>query len=294
LKAYAGSTLTRAGQRLLGTGAGIAVGVGIMGLATTAPARAVMASAALFLTIAVLPLNYGLAIFFLSVGIVPLEAELVGAVGPEVGLLRLLDTLVGGALALGGGYLLWPSFERWSLPALLSATLSSMARYSDLVLGLYAGSPAEHDVLEDARRRVGVDTTNVQAALQRVVSELAREPAYLDACLLAVTTLQRLFVSLTALREIRAKTAAPRDVAPLRECTRRALEEMGAALAAGRPAHPIPPIAAPSRTHGADDTGRNQRLLAYEMERVAWQVRTLETAVGRMVGAAIVAERPLH
>jgi len=89
LKPYAGSTLTRAGQRLFGTGAGIAVGVGIMAFATTASARAVLASAAIFLTLAVLPLNYGLAIFFLSVGIVPLEAQLVGAVGPEVELLRI-------------------------------------------------------------------------------------------------------------------------------------------------------------------------------------------------------------
>src|SRR6266702_3442601 len=113
-----------------------------MALAATAPARAAMASAALFLAIAVLPINYGLAIFFLSVGIVPFEAELVDGAGPEVGMLRLLDTLVGGALALGGGYLLWPSFERRSLPALISATLSSIARYADLVLGRYAGNPA--------------------------------------------------------------------------------------------------------------------------------------------------------
>jgi len=89
LKPYAGSTLTRAGQRLFGTGAGIAVGVGIMAFATTASARTVLASAAIFLTLAVLPLKYGLAIFFLSVGIVPLEAQLVGAVGPEVELLRI-------------------------------------------------------------------------------------------------------------------------------------------------------------------------------------------------------------
>jgi len=286
LKPYAGSTLTRAGQRLFGTGAGIAVGVGIMAFATIAFARAVLASAAMFLTLAVLPLNYGLAIFFLSVGIVPLEAQLVGAVGPEVGLLRLLDTLVGGALALGGGYLLWPSFERRSLPALISATLSSMARYADLVLGLYAGSPVEYDVLEEARRRVGIDTTNVQAALQRVVSELVREPAYLDACLVAVATLQRLFVTLTALREIRSTVDASPDVVPLREYARRVLEELAATLAAGRPAHPIPTIAVPSRAHAPDDVGRRHRLLGYEIERVTWQVRTLEAAVGRMVGPA--------
>ena len=285
LKPYAGSTLTRAGQRLFGTGAGITVGVGIMAFATTASARAVLASAAIFLTLAVLPLNYGLAIFFLSVGIVPLEAQLVGAVGPEVGLLRLLDTLVGGALALGGGYLLWPSFERRSLPALISATLSSMARYADLVLGLYARGPVEYDVLEGARRRVGVDTTNVQAALQRVASELAREPAYLAACLLAIATLQRLFVSLTALREIRSKVDAARDVAALREYARRVLEELAARLTAGRPAHPIPTIAMPLRTHAPDDASRH-RLLAYEIERVTLQVRTLEAAVGRMVGPA--------
>jgi uncharacterized membrane protein YccC len=204
LKPYAGSTLQRAVERLLGTAAGIVVGMALMALAGSDAARALLTLAAFFGSLAALPLNYGLAIAFLSVGLVPFEALLVGAAVPEIGVLRLLATLVGGALALGGGFLLWPSFERGSLPGLIATSLASMARYADLVLALHAGAPGHPERLAAQRQRAGVDLSNAQAALQRVAGEVGRKPADLLACLLAIATLQRLFVSLTAVREMAA------------------------------------------------------------------------------------------
>ena len=204
LKPYAGSTLQRAVERLLGTAAGIALGMALMALAGSDAARALLTLAAFFGSLAALPLNYGLAIAFLSVGLVPFEALLVGAAVPEIGALRLLATLVGGVLALGGGFLLWPSFERGSLPGLIATSLASMTRYADLVLALHAGDPGNPERLAAQRQRAGVDLSNAQAALQRVAGEVGRKPADLLACLLAIATLQRLFVSLTAVREMAA------------------------------------------------------------------------------------------
>src|SRR5262249_33814563 len=134
LKPYAGSTLIRAGQRLASTVAGVAAGVLVLELARAPLAREAAIAAAFFAAIAALPLNYALAIFFLSIGVVPLEAMLGGEVSWQIGLLRVAYTVAGGALALAGGFLLWPSFERQSLPATIAASLRSMASYADRVL----------------------------------------------------------------------------------------------------------------------------------------------------------------
>src|SRR5215470_17968146 len=131
LKPFAGSTFTRGGQRIAGTLAGVTVGLLAVSVADGPLARIALAGGAFFATIAVLPLNYALVVFFLSAGIVPFEELLGGPTDTRVGMLRVLYTLAGGALALAGGYLVWPSFERKSLPALLSAALRSMARYAD-------------------------------------------------------------------------------------------------------------------------------------------------------------------
>jgi uncharacterized membrane protein YccC len=278
LRPYAGSTLQRAVERLLGTAAGIVVGMALMALAGSDAARALLTLAAFFGSLAVLPLNYGLAIGFLSVGLVPFEALLVGAAVPEIGALRLLSTLVGGALALAGGFLLWPSFERGSLPSLIATSLASLARYADLVLALHAGAPGNPERLAAQRQRVGVDLSNAQATLQRVVGEHGHKPADLFACLIAIATLQRLFVSLTAVREVAAAAEACPALAQLRAGSVAALAELAETLAAGRRG---PPAALPSPGPG-QAPGAADPLLAYEIERITLQIATLRTACARL------------
>ena len=108
--------------------------------------------------------------------------------------------MAGGVLALAGGFLLWPSFERQSLPAAIAASLGSMARYADRVLAAPAADAAPAALLEAEHGRAGVDTTNLQATFQRVVAEPGESRERLEASLLAVVTLQRMLVSLNALR----------------------------------------------------------------------------------------------
>lgn len=200
LKPYAGSTLIRAGQRLAGAITGVAVGVPVLQLDAAPLAKGAVSAAAFFATIAVLPLNYGAAIFFLSVGIVPFEAMLGGETSWQIGLLRVAYTCAGGALA--GGYLLWPSFERRSGPTAITATLRSMALYAYCVLAVPAGDAPSPALVETAHRHAGLDTTNQQAAFQRVAAEPGENRERLEASLLAVVTLQRLLLSFNALREL--------------------------------------------------------------------------------------------
>src|SRR5262249_34476763 len=150
---------TRGAQRISGTLAGVAAGVLSLHWTAAPLARIAVSSAAFFATIAVIPLNYALVVFFLSVGIVPFE----GLLGPEtdaqVGMLRVVNTLAGGALALAGGYLLWPSSERKSLPALMSAALRSIVPYANRVLVTAGGGPSSPLLLEAAGRQAGLDNT---------------------------------------------------------------------------------------------------------------------------------------
>ena len=198
LKPYAGTTFTRGAQRLTGTFAGVAVGLVVSAMISGWAAQAVAVASAFFLLLAVLPINYTWAIFFLSAGVVPFEAMLTGSVESQIGLFRIVNTAVGGALAMVGGWLLWLSSEVGTLQPTTAATMRAMAHYAACIIGAFA---AEAD-LEQAHRQAGLMNSNLQAVFQRTMRELDREPARFQGYLLTVTMLQRLLVSLNTLRVI--------------------------------------------------------------------------------------------
>ena len=198
LKPYAGTTFTRGAQRLTGTFAGVAVGLVVSAMISGWAAQAVAVASAFFLLLAVLPINYTWAIFFLSAGVVPFEAMLTGSVESQIGLFRIVNTAVGGALAMVGGWLLWLSSEVGTLQPMTAATMRAMAHYAACIIGAFA---AEAD-LEQAHRQAGLMNSNLQAVFQRTMRELDGEPARFQGYLLTVTMLQRLLVSLNTLRVI--------------------------------------------------------------------------------------------
>lgn len=292
LKPYAGSTLTRAGQRLTGTIAGVSAGVLLEHALADPTARGMASAVAFFATLAVLPLNYAFAIFFLSAGIVPFEGLLGARAEWQVGMLRILDTCIGGALALAGGYLLWPSFERRSFPAMLAAALTSTARYADRVLAGPAGDAVSATDVEAAHRQAGVDNTNLQASFQRVVAEPGADAARLQAALVAVVALQRMLLSLNALREL-SSAGEPRDWARLRDLVRRGLGDLPIALAqVGAPAPGAVRAVDRVAPEVADGTTRRDHVLALEADRVAWQIGMLRRAVGQIGAAGLERETP--
>jgi uncharacterized membrane protein YccC len=266
LKPYAGATLARTVQRLVGTSAGILVGSAIMPLLHGPQAEFAALGIAFFWMMAVLPFNYSLAIFFLSAGLIPFEHFLTPGLDRNVALLRLAGTLVGAVLAIVGGHLLWPNFERKTLPALLRASLRSMAAYADRVLGR-----ADQDSFEAAHRKAGLDTTNLQAAIQRTASEIDGDAGSLAAIVLAATALQRMFVSLNAVVNAPPAPAAPAAMARFRAALVPSLE----ALASG--GDPSPALDA-----GAASPG----FLGYEFGRMAGQVRLLRAALARLAAPA--------
>ena len=198
LKPYAATTLARAVQRTIGTFAGIFVGLALMALLPTIPSQFVATMALFFAMMAVLPFNYSLAICFLSAGLIPFEHILNPALHASVGVDRLVATAIGAAIALAAGNLLWPTFDRRSLPERLRAAARAMAAYADAVFAAADGL-GDARAAEAARRCAGAALTDFHASLQRALTKIGGDSAALAAMFQASFALQRLSSTLNAL-----------------------------------------------------------------------------------------------
>ncbi|HWA80052.1 MAG TPA: FUSC family protein [Acetobacteraceae bacterium] len=261
LKPYAGATLARTVQRIFGTGAGILVSAALMPFLAGPQAELAAVFIFFFCMMLVLPFNYSLAIFFLSAGLIPFEHFLSPGVARNVALMRLAGTSIGAVLAIVGGHLLWPSFERKTLPFLLKSSIASMAVYTDRVL-----AKSDQASYVEAHRLAGRDTTNLQAAVQRSASEIGGDAEMMAASALAASALQRLFISLNAVA-----TAVPASAAPAMEGFRKALVATLRNLAGDGGGFP-------ALCAGALPSG----FLGYELSRMVSEVTLLRTALDRL------------
>ncbi|MGY1682626.1 FUSC family protein [Geodermatophilus sp. SYSU D01176] len=164
LKPDFGSVFTRAVQR----GAGTLVGVLLGSLLLLALPRNAWVLVAMAAAAALLPwgraANFGLfSVFQTPVIILLLDVALPG--GPGLVGARLLDTLIGCAIVLVFGYLLWP--QTWRAP--LDEALRDAAHALDeFVEAAFTGSPAER---RRARRRSYRALTELHTQLQRRLAE---------------------------------------------------------------------------------------------------------------------------
>ncbi|WP_347060111.1 FUSC family protein [Blastococcus sp. HT6-30] len=164
LKPDFGSVFTRAVQRGAGTLLGVLLGSALLAVLP----RNGWVLVALACSAAVLPwarnANFGLfSVFQTPLIILLLDLALPG--GPGLVGARLLDTLIGCAIVLVFGYLLWP--QTWRAPldeALRDAALALDA----FVDAAFTGSPAER---RRARRRNYRALTELQTQLQRRLAE---------------------------------------------------------------------------------------------------------------------------
>lgn len=281
LKPYAGMTLARTVQRVIGTLLGILLGMMLMPLLDNPPAQLAAVSIAFFCMMAVLPFNYSLAILFLSMGVIPLEHILIPSLQQNVGEWRFAATAIGAALGVIGGHLLWPSFERDELPTLLRRSLRSMADYVLAALRRVEGQGSAAELAE-ARRQAGLDTTNLQAATQRALSELGGDRALLASVVLAATALQR--VSLTANAIVDAAPALAPDHPDLSN-VRRALDAVFHGLAEGIVPTPdsMATLRQPLRRQATE-------FLERSLDRLASQIEILSTAMAAIQAPAPVAQ----
>ncbi|WP_327351078.1 FUSC family protein [Streptomyces sp. NBC_01304] len=135
--------------------------------------------------------NYALQTFFLT-PVMLLLADPLGQAGSAVPEARLLDTVIGCALAFVVGYLLWPEDTRARVPHRLASAHDSIAAYADALEG-----PGDITALHTLRRRIHADLAAVHTELARLrtdprhrhtLQDWQDDLAYAEAAIARLTT----------------------------------------------------------------------------------------------------------
>jgi len=229
--------------------------------------------AALFVCSAVaftlLPLNYAWAVVFLT----PTVIVLISAAAPggwSVTADRVLNTLLGAAIALVVGFLLWPKAERRAFPDALAAALLAVRGHLDRVLDAYLGAPPDHQVqsIAVAHQQAGLAIDNTQAGFQRLLGGGRIRHVAQISTLWSITDASRyLLLETSALEnhlDLEHGARAPAAVDDVRRLCDQMLAELADALAHRRPVRsgqfPIEQLhAAVTAIQQATDQARDQR-----------------------------------
>ena len=213
LQPYAGATIRKTLQRVGGSVLG-----GIIAAALAVVARTKLEIAAVMVpftvgAVAVLPLNYGVFVLLLTPVFVLLAEPHPGDWG--VAGLRVVNTLLGGGIALAASQLLWPAREietyAMQLAGLLRdlrALLAAVTTRGDATVAAWRQNAHE------ARRRFGVAVTNAEATMQRLIAEDAPNPHRVEAAMTILTYGRRMASTMSAIAESRtAGELAPPEIA---------------------------------------------------------------------------------
>jgi uncharacterized membrane protein YccC len=281
LQPYTGATSQKALQRLLGTVVG-GILAALLGAWFHQPA-AILALAFVFVTccVALLPVNYAVFSVFVTPAFVLLAEASAG--DWHLAEVRIVNTAIGGTLALLAARLFWPTPESSRLASYMAAALAANRDYLRVAATLARDSgPVNPAPLREARRAIGLAAANGEESFQRLLGE-HRGPAEDLEPLMTFLTFTRRFaasVAALALAPVPPDAAALQAIQSFAEAAIRAFDDLIAAVAAARPPEPLPAAALePVR-------GELPPLLRARLDRLARQLKSLHDAVAHW------AERP--
>ena len=198
LKPYTGATFQRGLQRVLGTVVG---GILAAILAAMIHSPLMMAFLLFPLTVAMIALqqiNYGFFVFFLTPQVVLMD-NILNPGNWQLALDRIVDTAIGGSLALIGGYLLWPSREYLRLPNQFATTIEANRVCFQVVLAKYLGRESEGKSIQSALQQVRLENTNAEASFQRLLSEPHKRQGNLEPMIALLASIHQFFYAVTVL-----------------------------------------------------------------------------------------------
>jgi uncharacterized membrane protein YccC len=276
LQPYAPATVTKALQRVAGTVAGGILAALLGSVVHDAHGILALAFVLAGLSAAVLQINYALYALLLTPTFV-LLAE-VHAGDWSLARLRIVNTLIGGALAFIGSSL-WPSRERTRFAESLAGALEATRAYFGSVMAVVAGAdpstaPSPSPRLEAARRRFGLRCNEADGSLQRLLAETHARPEAIEPLMTLVLYVRRFGASMGALASARAMVS-PATLArlePLVAPIESALSDLEEAVAQGRRPAPLPKLPA---------IDVDEPLVAARAQRFVQQLAILHGAVER-------------
>lgn len=243
LKPNFGGTTQTTVQRALSTIFGSIIGITAILLIHNQWAIAFFLLLLVFTAMSVRSLSYTLFITLLTPAII-LLLNMINAGGWEVGLLRIVDSCVGGGLALIGGYLLFPSWERQKLPAQLAKTIRANLAYFQQVIANYLNSQnTSVAALNSLRHQAALENANANAAAQRLFSEPRHVQGEIEPVMTLMIYIRNFYNSITTLAEHQREFSGQYQFAAIPEFTDsiiQILENLADALQYRQTPQPLP------------------------------------------------------
>lgn len=164
------ATRHRLALRIIGTLVGVAIGLPILLLVPSVEGQLVLIVITGVLFFAFRNVQYAHATMFITL-LVLLCFNLLGE-GFEVALPRIIDTIIGCAIAWAAVSFIWPDWKFRNLPRILDRAIDANCRYLDAILEQYHQGRDNRLAYRIARR----DAHNRDAELASVVSNMSTEP----------------------------------------------------------------------------------------------------------------------
>jgi uncharacterized membrane protein YccC len=208
LKPNFGGTITTGVQRITGTVLGALIAALLGSTIRNQPTLLFCAGLFAFAALAFRPFNYALFV----TGLTPMVTLIlnIGDVGDwRLAMLRVLETLIGGSLALLGGFVLFPMWERRKLPVQLSKTLRANRDYFQSIIGTVLKRTVDLKKLGGARRAAALENSNASAALQRALVEPSRDPEDIEPAMVFGVYIRSFFSTATMLVDHAAEFQDP-------------------------------------------------------------------------------------
>ena len=175
------ATRRRLVQRMLGTFAGLLVGVPILWLLPNLHGQLVVMGLAAFLFFTQVRSNYSAAVCFITLYVL-MAFNLLDGIGFAILGPRLLDTLLGCLLSYALVAWLWPDWQYKRLPQLIANSLSANARYLEAVLASLHLRRDESLDYRIARKNAHLADSELAMAWQSMLVEPQRRRRFLDLC----------------------------------------------------------------------------------------------------------------
>jgi YccS/YhfK family integral membrane protein len=234
------ATRRRLFQRVAGTLLGVVIGWAVLQLLPFGPAQLLLVVISGVGFFAARQRSYALATAAITIFVLLCFNQL--GSGYEVMWPRLLDTLIGAAIAAMVTYFILPDWQGRQLHQVIAETIQTDARYLAQVLAQYASGKRDDLAYRIARR----DAHNADAALGGMLASMLREPYRhqqdSEPLLHFLTASHRLLGHLSTLGAHRrriASAAALHAVTQAGDATISALDRLAAALASNCPAAPF-------------------------------------------------------
>ncbi|GAA4441261.1 FUSC family protein [Pontibacter saemangeumensis] len=255
-------------ERLVGTLVGGVLGVLALALVQEKAIQFVLLVFFMIGTFSAFRISYVVSVIFMTPFIL-ISFAFLGGAAYVLAQERIVDTLLGSAIAFTASYLLFPNWESEKLSGLMQKMLQANIGYLQKLETCVAGRGVSINEYKLARKEVYINSANLSAAFQRMISEPKRKQHNVDkvhSFLVLNHILSSNIAAVTSTLMAKEHPAYPAVYRyPVREAAA-ALQESLQRLSAPAPAPPVPEAAPPETNTTEMSFDQEDALLKEQLE----------------------------